>query len=73
MAQLPHPYSCDICGVIKKDSNNWWYAITTENGWTISPWDYPAMTDDPEVKHLCGIGCATKKLSEFMNAEMTRC
>jgi hypothetical protein len=31
MAWLPNPIACDVCGVIKQPSNDWWYAEIRPN------------------------------------------
>src|SRR5262249_10601229 len=72
MAQLPNPYRCDGCGVLKGETNHWWYAASTLNAagvaeWWIRQWNSDA--ESPAVIHLCGTECAIKKLSEFMGGK----
>ena len=70
MAQVA-AYNCDVCGIQKKESNHWWYVRTIPDSelevnsyWQIMPWDYPA--ENPEVVHLCGVSCAIRHLSAFL-------
>lgn len=60
-------YSCDVCGIEKKDSNHWWKAIECDGGLKFFRWNYK-ISDATPVIHLCGPGCASVKLSKFMGA-----
>ena len=56
-------YICDICSVRKEESNHWLFVVADFEGIRFYPW-INADADEPELKHLCGIGCANKLLSQ---------
>ena len=55
-------YTCDVCGAERQESNHWfmWQGDITFEKWSED------LADTEEWGHLCGIGCATKKLSEVL-------
>jgi len=73
-------YICDVCGVQKKGTNHWWFAMVgleTEDfnpnfdlrTWIaekIPEWNDEAAYGEVEVKHLCGEKCVIQVVSEFM-------
>mgnify|MGYP003394643793 CR=1 FL=1 len=74
MSWLPNPIACDVCGIVKQPSNNWYYGkirpdVPTEDEaiFCLWPWDYPAEDRNEPFVHLCGQACAIRKLSEFMS------
>src|SRR5579875_4221213 len=68
-------FTCDICGNRKGDSNQWWMVVLgdvpcfEEGGrnqrFTLMPWN-PAESQNPDMYHLCGQGCALQALERFM-------
>jgi hypothetical protein len=68
-------FTCDICGNRKGGSNQWWMVLLGdvpcfEEGapnqrFTLMPWN-PAESQNPEMYHLCGQGCALQALERFM-------
>ncbi len=67
-------FTCDVCGKRKGDANHWWMVLLgeepgleTEPGmrFTLMPWD-AAESQNPEVYHLCGQGCALQAMERFM-------
>lgn len=59
--------TCDKCGTEKKESNHWIMFRPSENpaarlGVLFLPWDQTIMMD---FSHACGVGCATKVLSQY--------
>ena len=71
-------YICDICGVRKEESNHWLLALTVhvvfapveDLGPVVSfhPWDENHVHSFGYMKHLCGIGCANKLLSQTVES-----
>ena len=62
-------YACDICGIEKKESNHWLLAHIYPTD--ISFTDWQVETNEGFVKftkHLCGIGCANKLLSQTVES-----
>lgn len=65
-------FTCDVCGVEKKESNHWWKMVEYLTGHqaghlALYRWGNETITIDPVI-HICGQDCATRKLSEFMAA-----
>jgi hypothetical protein len=62
----PYPFTCDICGTPKKESNHWWLARPESPcGLRIEPWD-EAEAILPDIQHLCGEGCVLRALTAWM-------
>lgn len=58
-------YKCDVCGALKKQSNNWWRVFTESSiFFRVEPLHGPG--DGGDEFHLCGSACVTAKLNEFM-------
>jgi hypothetical protein len=52
MAELPHPYTCDICNVHKGEANHWYRVWKNEiDGVIITPWN---RLVEPKHQHACG-------------------
>jgi hypothetical protein len=57
--------SCDVCGTLKKESNNWYRAKVSDGRFLLTHWSDILAT---QHLHLCGIGCAVKAMTEAMRA-----
>ena len=67
MAELPNPFSCDVCGVHKGENNHWWRIWQGEKyGVVITPWDRLVPL---KHQHACGeehaLRLAAKLLGEI--------
>jgi hypothetical protein len=67
--------SCDVCGTLKKESNNWYRAKGSDGRfllthWSDRPWESQSQRRILATQHLhlCGIGCAVKAMTEAMRA-----
>jgi len=68
-------FTCDICGKKKGESNHWWMFVLGDvpcfdegqpsQRFTVLPWNF-AESRNPEMRHLCGQGCAMQALERFM-------
>lgn len=63
-------YECDVCGTVKQKSNHWFTYNATSGfvGVHIYQW-HQKHVDLEGVKHLCGIGCVTKKVNELLQPQ----
>lgn len=63
MSRIAEPYTCDVCGVQKKESNHWFLARIDYSGRCarVIPWSAVGAAA-AEVVHLCGSGCAQRWL-----------
>ena len=73
-------FTCDICGKPKGEANHWWMAAVgpvpcfEENGgtdprdgrFTLMRWS-GADSQNPNMYHLCGQGCALQAMERYMN------
>jgi hypothetical protein len=64
-------YTCDVCGVQKKESNHWFRLSSPQKldyylivGFHLFPWSSKEM--ELEL-HICSSECAHKKLEEFLS------
>ena len=57
--------SCDVCGALKKESNNWYRARVSDGRFLLTHWSDILAT---KHLHLCGIGCASKFMAHVMLA-----
>lgn len=67
-------YSCDICGVERKEANHWFMATKDAVCLSIESWDAAEIEnwlDNEDALHLCGQVCAHKLLDRFL-AEATK-
>jgi hypothetical protein len=64
MAELSHPFTCDVCGVHKGEQNHWFKVWENPAGLVcISVWDRnPAV----EHFHCCGEEHALRKAGELL-------
>jgi hypothetical protein len=52
MANLPQPFSCDICQTIKRDANHWYRVWRDDHGLIMmAPWSL-----DLEIEHFHACG-----------------
>jgi hypothetical protein len=68
-------FTCDICGKTKGEATHWWmlsYAdcVCDEDDqlpqrFSVMPWNAD-QSRNPEMRHLCGKGCAMHALDRFM-------
>ncbi len=60
-------YTCDVCGIDKKESNHW-YRAKVDESIAIFPWDYfgGKSTFPPGMAHLCGHACVLKTVDRFL-------
>ena len=79
-------YTCDRCGVSKKEANHWWLMLVAhEVAWyteqlkgqmlVLMPWSLAeAERSNPEGQkfYLCGEECVQKQVSEFMASRIYR-
>lgn len=62
-------YSCDICGVDRKEANHWFVATKDAVCLSIESWDAAEIEnrlDEEDAIHLCGQVCAHKLLDRFL-------
>jgi hypothetical protein len=63
-------YRCDICGLQKRESNNWFLidprrtGSSARAGVTVLPFDCSSR-DDAEIVHCCGIECLMKGVGRW--------
>lgn len=68
-------FTCDICGKTKGEANHWWMLSHSEcacdeedqlpQRFSVIPWS-AGESRNPEMRHLCGKGCAMQALERFM-------
>jgi hypothetical protein len=61
-------FTCDICGKKKGEANHWWmlsHADQVPQRFSVMPWN-AEDSRNPEMRHLCGKGCAMQALERFM-------
>jgi hypothetical protein len=68
-------FTCDICGKRKGDANHWWMVMlgdvpcyeegSPNHRFSLMPWN-PAESQNSELFHLCGQGCALQAMERFM-------
>ena len=71
-------FSCDICGKKKGEANHWWMVMLGDvpcweadqpnHRFTLFPWN-AAESQNPEMYHLCGEGCAVQAMQRFMTSK----
>ena len=72
-------FTCDICGKKKGEANHWWMLSYAEcpcdeddqlpQRFSVMPWNADSSRN-PEMRHLCGMGCAMKALERFMTQRL---
>lgn len=67
-------YECDACGTQKKETNNWWVALTGET-FDVVPFNRPFVVPSDvtiaNVLHICGQDCLIKVLSRWLSETQT--
>jgi hypothetical protein len=68
-------FTCDICGKTKGEANHWWMLSHADclcdeddqvpQRFSVMPWS-ASQSRNPEMRHLCGKGCAMQALERFM-------
>ena len=68
-------FTCDVCGKTKGEANHWWMLSHADcacdeedqvpQRFSIMPWSTD-QSRNPEMRHLCGKGCAMQALERFM-------
>src|SRR6201990_2422176 len=68
-------FTCDICGKTKGEANHWWMLSYADcacdeddqvpQRFSVMPWN-AGQARNPEMRHLCGKGCAMQALERFM-------
>ncbi|MGC8549677.1 MAG: hypothetical protein ACP5M4_08250 [Acidobacteriaceae bacterium] len=67
-------FTCDVCGKRKGEVNQWWMVMLGDvpcfddgpgKRFTLMPWN-PAESQNAEMYHLCGQGCALQAMERFM-------
>ena len=63
--------SCDVCGEIKKETNDWLRAVVTGNGLMFVPTAEPKTSkfDKVSSEDICGADCAQKRLSQWLTQQ----
>jgi hypothetical protein len=71
-------FSCDICGKKKGEANHWWMVMLGDvpcweadqpnHRFTLFPWN-AAESQNPDMYHLCGEGCAMQAMQRFMTSK----
>jgi hypothetical protein len=72
-------FTCDICGKTKGEANHWWMLSHSEcacdeedqvpQRFSVIPWSAD-QSRNPEMRHLCGKGCAMQALERFMTPKV---
>jgi hypothetical protein len=73
-------FTCDICGKKKGEANHWWMLSYADcpcdeddqepQRFSVMPWNAESSRN-PEMRHLCGKGCAMHALERFMTPKIT--
>lgn len=68
-------FTCDVCGATKGEANHWWMMSYADcpcdeedqlpQRFSVLPWN-AEQSRNPEMRHLCGKGCAMQALERFM-------
>lgn len=58
-------FTCDECGITKKESNHWWLMRFSGHSVNIVPWGNDNDLRDAII--VCGQECMMKKLSYWMD------
>jgi hypothetical protein len=64
--ELPHPFSCDVCGVHKGAGNHWFKVFIHPGAGRVSiaTWD---RAINPPMFHCCGEEHALRKAGELLS------
>jgi hypothetical protein len=64
-------YTCDVCGVQKKEANHWFIIFTCYPGTRLYKWSAADPTDKQAV-HLCGENCVNRKIMQLIGGTPKR-
>jgi hypothetical protein len=62
-------FTCDICGIDKKEANHWFTALEDKGTLKLNAWGM--MNRKHQVKHLCGQGCVHRFVDDFLAKNST--
>jgi hypothetical protein len=72
-------FTCDVCGKTKGEANHWWMLSHADcacdeedqvpQRFSVTPWS-AEQSRNPEMRHLCGKGCAMQALERFMTQKI---
>jgi hypothetical protein len=72
-------FTCDVCGKTKGEANHWWMLSHADcacdevdqvpQRFSVMPWS-AEQSRNPEMRHLCGKGCAMQALERFMTQKI---
>jgi hypothetical protein len=72
-------FTCDVCGKTKGEANHWWMLSHADcacdeedqvpQRFSVMPWSAD-QSRNPEMRHLCGKGCAMQALERFMTQKI---
>lgn len=66
MAKL-FTFKCDVCGKVKGETNHWFVLLLMPR--KIEVLQFEENWSKPGATHVCGSGCAMKRISERMAGE----
>lgn len=66
MAKL-FTFRCDVCGKVKGETNHWFVLLLMPR--KIEVLQFEENWSKPGALHVCGSGCAMKRISERMSSE----
>lgn len=61
-------FSCDICGVDRRETNHWYWVLAKSDAITFRRW---SANVPRTAKHVCGEGCAHRLLDQFVSQHNT--
>jgi hypothetical protein len=75
VVEVPNHIVCNVCGLAKGETNHWLKCITIPptaeapglEGIAFALIDAPVYDPDIKIEHLCGQGCAHKRLSQWLD------
>lgn len=59
-------YVCDVCGREKQQTNHWWIAYTSGEGFHIDKWR-DGLADNDECQTLCGQECVIQAVNKYLS------
>lgn len=66
--------ACDVCGILRKESNHWFAAATYRGHFSVVTWEFreqlhrDAASDFTTLSDLCSENCIAKALSKSLGA-----
>ena len=59
--------TCDVCGTQKKETNHWFFAVSSAKAFQVRTADSAFSIRKPAVKrNICGEACSHKALSQWL-------